>query len=136
MTKKFAGLADEYITGFTETSSQFRDAVAHFAEWLDGRVDEPGAVRDERLGRVLYERMEHMDPSHESREWEQLTDRERELYATCAESVVVALNRAEPGGVTPSTPAAPVLPQREHYGSDDDFTNAMNEAMRKLAYKL
>jgi hypothetical protein len=32
------------------------------------------------LGRVLYERMEHLDPSIVERSWEMLSDRERQFY--------------------------------------------------------
>jgi hypothetical protein len=41
------------------------------------------------LGRVLFERMEHLDPS-DDREWSHLSDREREFFRLSAKAVVEA----------------------------------------------
>jgi hypothetical protein len=35
------------------------------------------------LGRILYEKMDHLDPSDTERPWETLKDREREFYRLC-----------------------------------------------------
>lgn len=37
----------------------------------------------EELSRVLYDKMEHLDPSNEHRGWEMLTDAERQFYRSC-----------------------------------------------------
>lgn len=45
----------------------------------------------EHLGKVLYERMEHLDPSPDKFvEWDALDDHKKEFYRCCAESVALA----------------------------------------------
>lgn len=41
-----------------------------------------------RLGKELFEKMEHLDPT--GREWNSLNDFEKDYYATCAETVVAS----------------------------------------------
>lgn len=43
-----------------------------------------------RLGEVLYSKMEHLDPSIDFCPWEALSEREREFYRLCAEAVIEA----------------------------------------------
>lgn len=43
MTNKYVALAEEYLRGFTETSTLYRDTVEEFARWLDVRAAEPEA---------------------------------------------------------------------------------------------
>ena len=41
------------------------------------------------LGRVLYEKMEHLDPgAGKFVEWDELTIRQREFYSLCAEAIL------------------------------------------------
>ena len=51
----------------------------------------------ERLGKILYERMEHLDPNGPDPDmtpWERLSDHDREFYRAAAESVAVAVKRS------------------------------------------
>ena len=45
----------------------------------------------ERLGRALFEKMEHLDPS-EDRDWVGLSEREREFFCLSAKAVVDCLS--------------------------------------------
>ncbi|HEY4689760.1 MAG TPA: hypothetical protein VIK33_10640 [Anaerolineae bacterium] len=52
----------------------------------------------ERLGKILYERMEHLDPSGSGPEmtpWESMSDHDREFYRAAAEAVAVAVSASK-----------------------------------------
>lgn len=54
-------------------------------------MDAEGRV--EMLARVLFEKMEHLDPSPDGDAgWEGLSDFDKEFYVTCIEAVLAAYN--------------------------------------------
>ena len=69
---------------------------------VDAGADRPAKDEArEELARVLFRKMEHLDPRvvddpNELFEWDHLTDRQREFYRLCLEEVLreVALVRA------------------------------------------
>lgn len=91
--------------------------------------------RDNHLGKVLYEKMEHLDPGTEDVPWESLTVFDRDFYITCAEAVDVAARAApEPagdGGIPCPTCKRPFCEHALEAGTADYFFRIMCPTVRE-----
>ena len=54
------------------------------------------------LGRVLYEKLEHLDPSDEFIPWESLPAFDKEVYALCSKAILEQIRRNDSSsGISP-----------------------------------